>query len=72
MKSQLAYGLGTANYKSTSGYDQSVVAITKTAIDLGYHHLDGAEGKRSHAPTITPDALTRAQCTETKKSSARP
>ncbi|KAK9441934.1 putative NADPH-dependent alpha-keto amide reductase [Metarhizium brunneum] len=39
----LAYGLGTANYKSTSGYDQSVVAITKTAIDLGYHHLDGAE-----------------------------
>ncbi|KAG8419069.1 hypothetical protein J3459_011563 [Metarhizium acridum] len=40
---QLAYGLGTANYKSTSGYDESVVAITKTAIALGYHHLDGAE-----------------------------
>ncbi|OAA35694.1 Aldo/keto reductase [Metarhizium rileyi] len=39
----LAYGLGTASYKDDEGYDQSVVDITKTAIDLGYHHLDGAE-----------------------------
>ncbi|KHO01960.1 Aldo/keto reductase [Metarhizium album ARSEF 1941] len=39
----LAYGLGTAHYKTTQGYDESVVAITKTAIELGYHHLDGAE-----------------------------
>ncbi|EFY86715.1 NADPH-dependent alpha-keto amide reductase, putative [Metarhizium acridum CQMa 102] len=50
----LAYGLGTANYKSTSGYDESVVAITKTAIALGYHHLDGAEGKRSQLKKPRP------------------
>ncbi|KAG6015798.1 hypothetical protein E4U54_002966 [Claviceps lovelessii] len=39
----LAYGLGTANYKSDSGFDQGIVDVTKQAIDVGYRHLDGAE-----------------------------
>jgi diketogulonate reductase-like aldo/keto reductase len=42
---QFAYGLGTANYKSTEGYDKTVVDLTEMAIDVGYHHLDGAEGR---------------------------
>ncbi|OAQ73020.1 NADPH-dependent alpha-keto amide reductase [Pochonia chlamydosporia 170] len=37
------YGLGTANYKTTEGYDKTVVDLTKMAIDVGYRHLDGAE-----------------------------
>ena len=43
---QLAFGLGTAQYKkdSQSGLDQHVVDITTKAIKTGYRHLDGAEG----------------------------
>ncbi|KAG6009280.1 hypothetical protein E4U21_002884 [Claviceps maximensis] len=39
----LAYGLGTANYKSDSEFNQGIVDVTKQAIDVGYRHLDGAE-----------------------------
>ncbi|KAK5136469.1 hypothetical protein LTR08_003114 [Meristemomyces frigidus] len=41
----LAYGTGTAWYKSgdESKIDQNCIDSTKTAIKLGYHHLDGAE-----------------------------
>ncbi|WYZ36563.1 hypothetical protein EsH8_II_000069 [Colletotrichum jinshuiense] len=40
----LAYGLGTANYKSEgAGFDEKVVENTVTAIKVGYRHLDGAE-----------------------------
>lgn len=42
---KLAYGLGTAWYKSgdESKLDQQCIDSTKTAIGLGYYHLDGAE-----------------------------
>ncbi|KAG6045269.1 hypothetical protein E4U39_002554 [Claviceps sp. Clav50 group G5] len=39
----LAYGLGTANYKAESTFNQNIVDVTKQAIDVGYRHLDGAE-----------------------------
>ncbi|KAF2161217.1 hypothetical protein M409DRAFT_59222 [Zasmidium cellare ATCC 36951] len=41
----LAYGTGTAWYKSgdESKLDQQCIDSTKTAIKLGYYHLDGAE-----------------------------
>lgn len=43
---QLGYGTGTAWFKRGDGQDEidrSLVESTKTAIKLGYHHLDGAE-----------------------------
>jgi len=41
----LAYGTGTAWYKTgdESKLDQACIDSTKTAIGLGYYHLDGAE-----------------------------
>lgn len=41
----LAYGTGTAWYKTgdESKLDQTCIDSTKTAIKLGYYHLDGAE-----------------------------
>ncbi|KAF2085726.1 aldo-keto reductase family 1 member C13 [Saccharata proteae CBS 121410] len=41
----LGYGTGTAWYKTGDGskIDQELVKSIKTAIKLGYHHLDGAE-----------------------------
>ncbi|KAK5941184.1 hypothetical protein PMZ80_006461 [Knufia obscura] len=40
----LGYGTGTAWYKSKPGdTDQQLVDATKTAIGMGYYHLDGAE-----------------------------
>ncbi|KAL9605588.1 MAG: hypothetical protein Q9179_001205 [Wetmoreana sp. 5 TL-2023] len=40
----LAYGTGTAWYKSgSSGIDRELVETIKAAVKLGYHHLDGAE-----------------------------
>ncbi|KPM37211.1 hypothetical protein AK830_g9338 [Neonectria ditissima] len=41
----LAYGLGTARYKSDpkAPLDNEIIEITKKAIELGYRHLDGAE-----------------------------
>lgn len=40
----LGYGTGTAWYKTgeESKHDQTVVDAVKTAIKLGYTHLDGA------------------------------
>ena len=42
---QLGYGTGTAWYKTeaTWSLNESLVESIKTAIKLGYHHLDGAE-----------------------------
>ncbi|CAN8103865.1 unnamed protein product [Discula destructiva] len=43
----LAYGLGTANYKSKDmigKVDKKVIADTVQAIKCGYYHLDGADG----------------------------
>lgn len=42
---QLGYGTGTAWYKSgdDGSIDRKVVEGVKTAIKLGYYHLDGAE-----------------------------
>jgi diketogulonate reductase-like aldo/keto reductase len=42
---QLAFGTGTAWYKKgdESVLDQVCIDSAKTAIGLGYHHLDGAE-----------------------------
>jgi diketogulonate reductase-like aldo/keto reductase len=42
---QLAFGTGTAWYKQgdESVLDQVCIDSAKTAIKLGYHHLDGAE-----------------------------
>lgn len=41
----LAYGLGTARYKSdpSAPLDTELVELTKQAIQIGYRHLDGAE-----------------------------
>ncbi|KAF7544799.1 hypothetical protein G7Z17_g9674 [Cylindrodendrum hubeiense] len=41
----LAYGLGTARYKSDADapLDNEIIELTKKAIELGYRHLDGAE-----------------------------
>lgn len=42
----LAYGVGTAWGKKEEGkLDQAIVDGVKTAIKLGYYHLDGAECK---------------------------
>ncbi|KAI5466926.1 NADP-dependent oxidoreductase domain-containing protein [Mariannaea sp. PMI_226] len=41
----LAYGLGTARYKSdpSAPLDDELIELTKRAIQIGYRHLDGAE-----------------------------
>ncbi len=48
--SQLAYGLGTARGKwgdqASAPLDKEVVELGKTAIQVGFRHLDGAEGTR--------------------------
>ncbi|UNI20043.1 2-dehydropantolactone reductase [Purpureocillium takamizusanense] len=45
---QVGYGLGTKRGKwddaAKAPLDQSIVDVTKEAIELGYRHLDGAEG----------------------------
>ena len=47
----LAYGTGTAWYKASKEdekrIDQATIDAVKTAISLGYTHLDGAEGKQA-------------------------
>jgi diketogulonate reductase-like aldo/keto reductase len=42
----LGYGTGTAWYKNgeESKIDQATIDAVKTAMKLGYTHLDGAEG----------------------------
>jgi len=39
----IGYGLGTANFKKGSSFEQKVVDDTVMAIKTGYYHLDGAE-----------------------------
>lgn len=43
---QLGYGTGTAWYKTgdENEIDKALIESIKTAIKLGYYHLDGAEG----------------------------
>jgi diketogulonate reductase-like aldo/keto reductase len=45
----IGYGTGTAWYKQgeESKTDQAIIDAVKTAIKLGYTHLDGAESPRS-------------------------
>jgi hypothetical protein len=41
----LGYGVGTAWGKKEIGpVDQAIIDGVKTAVKLGYYHLDGAEG----------------------------
>lgn len=42
---QLAYGTGTSWFKQgdETQLDQACISSAATAINLGYHHLDGAE-----------------------------
>lgn len=55
---QLAYGLGTARGKwgpAASGpLDDAIVQLVKTAIQLGYRHLDGAEGEPAALAVARP------------------
>lgn len=57
--SQIAYGLGTANYKSNGNHelDMKIIGDTVTAIRAGYAHLDGAEG--GCTPLVHAVASTR-------------
>ncbi|KAI9158492.1 NAD/NADP-dependent indole-3-acetaldehyde reductase [Paramyrothecium foliicola] len=46
----LAYGLGTANYKTSSGPTEAdITNAAKQAIEVGYRHLDGAEAYGNEA-----------------------
>ncbi|ERS95053.1 uncharacterized protein SPSK_01878 [Sporothrix schenckii 1099-18] len=40
----IAYGLGTANFKTSHTFEQKIVDDTVSAIKAGFTHLDGAEG----------------------------
>ncbi|KAM0250900.1 hypothetical protein ACHAQJ_008434 [Trichoderma viride] len=41
----LGYGLGTARFKRVEGpLDADLIELTRKAIEIGYYHLDGAEG----------------------------
>jgi diketogulonate reductase-like aldo/keto reductase len=42
---QIAYGLGTKNYKRGDEFDQDIVDVTLKALSAGFSHLDGAECK---------------------------
>lgn len=69
---QIAYGLGTKNYKSGDDFDQDIVDVTLKALSVGFAHLDGAEGKlQPHPLSPSKKKLTKTtQPTTTKRSSA--
>jgi diketogulonate reductase-like aldo/keto reductase len=48
----LGFGTGTAWYKTGEGskIDQATIDAVKTAIKLGYTHLDGAESAQRNRP----------------------
>ena len=48
----LGFGTGTAWYKKgdEDKVDQATIDAVKTAIKLGYNHLDGAEGNATISP----------------------
>ena len=69
---QLAYGTGTAWYKTSNdaGLNRSLVEATKTAIRLGYRHLDGAEVYNTEAElgaSIKESGVPREQLFVTTK-----
>ncbi len=68
---QLGYGTGTAWYKKTdSDINRELVDAAKTAVKLGYHHLDGAEVYRTEpelGKAIAESGLPRDQLFVTTK-----
>lgn len=68
---QLGYGTGTAWYKTTdSDINRELVDAAKTAVKLGYHHLDGAEVYRTEpelGKAIAESNLPRDQLFVTTK-----
>lgn len=66
----LGYGVGTAWGKKEEGkVDQAIIDGVKTAIKLGYYHLDGAECKfRTDVSYETSSVLIEWQRTRTKLS----
>lgn len=72
---KLGYGTGTAWYKTgdESKLDQACIDSLKTAIKLGYHHLDGAEGEQPCPPEWSKmRGLTRTKRTRLNQSLDRP
>lgn len=52
---KLAYGLGTARFKTAGGdFDDEIVKLTTMAIKNGFWHLDGAQGMARPARTEAP------------------
>lgn len=49
LPTKIGYGTGTAWYKGPNweDTDRKLIDAIKTAISLGYYHLDGAEGMHS-------------------------
>lgn len=54
-------GTGTAWFKrgEESKIDQAIIDTVKTAIKLGYTHLDGAEGSSQFHTPLNPDGMHR-------------
>lgn len=69
---QFAYGLGTARYKAepTAEPDPEIVKLTVMAINNGYYHLDGAEGKHSPSWILIYISPTSFQSTAMRRNSA--
>lgn len=73
---KLAYGLGTALYKtSKEEKDEDVLHLTSLAIENGYYHLDGAERRLvpvENLCALDSGSLIDSQFTTMKKSLAMP
>lgn len=68
---QLGYGTGTAWFKNTdSDLNRDLVDSAKSAVKLGYYHLDGAEVYRTETElgqAITESGIPREQLFVTTK-----
>jgi diketogulonate reductase-like aldo/keto reductase len=69
----LGYGTGTAWSKKgeESKIDQAVIDGVKTAIKLGYTHLDGAESTYQHCVFCFQDPISKANVTRSVQNRAR-